>query len=173
VWRREEALTEESVQLLPLKSVFDCSYIELRVKDGKDGWECVWCGRIFTQRHASRALKHVLKIKKSDIAVCKATIPERYRARYWALFSAGQVRLESKKRSNAFVEEYVASLHNSAVDNLLQKKSGGVVVSGSSVLFIYGSFFQKFRSGKHLHHRILHHRRKEAFTICFLVSEID
>jgi hypothetical protein len=76
----------------------------------------------------------VLKIKKSDIAVCKANIPEMYWARYWALFSAGQVRLESKKCSNAFVEEHVSSLQSSAVDNLLQKKRGGVVVSGSSVL---------------------------------------
>jgi hypothetical protein len=48
---------EEGEQLLSLKSVFDCSYIELKtVNDGKDGWECGWCGKTFAPRHALRAL---------------------------------------------------------------------------------------------------------------------
>ena len=33
----------------------------------KDGWECGWCGKFFTPLHATRALKHVLKIKKGGI----------------------------------------------------------------------------------------------------------
>ncbi len=49
---------ERAGQLPPLRSVFDCSYIKIRVvNDGKDGWECDWCGKHFAPRHASRALR--------------------------------------------------------------------------------------------------------------------
>ena len=104
------------------------------VNDGKDGWECVWCGKTFAPNHALRALKHVLKIKKRNIAICRATIPDRFCARYVALFNAGQVRLEIKKRSNEHCEESMALLHNSAIENLLQKKCGAVLVSCLSFL---------------------------------------
>jgi hypothetical protein len=65
---REDGVREEGgkegERLPSLKSVFDCSYIKINtVNDGKDGWECGWCGKIFAPRHASRACQHVLKIK--------------------------------------------------------------------------------------------------------------
>jgi hypothetical protein len=45
---------EEGKQLPPLKRIFDCSYIKPKtVNDGKDGWECGWCGKIFAPRHVS------------------------------------------------------------------------------------------------------------------------
>jgi hypothetical protein len=48
---------EEGEQLPSLRSVFDCPYIKIKsVNDGKDGWECGWCGKFFAPRHASRAL---------------------------------------------------------------------------------------------------------------------
>ena len=65
---REDGVQEEGgkegERLSSLKSVFDCSYITIKtVNDGKDGWEYGWCGKIFAPRHASRALRHVLKMK--------------------------------------------------------------------------------------------------------------
>jgi hypothetical protein len=48
---------EEGEQLPSLKSVFDCSYVKIKtVNDGKDGWECGWCGKWFAPRHALRGL---------------------------------------------------------------------------------------------------------------------
>jgi hypothetical protein len=48
---------EEIEQLSSLKSVFDCSYIKIKtVNDGKNAWECGWCGKSVAPRHASRAL---------------------------------------------------------------------------------------------------------------------
>ena len=47
---------EEDEQLPPLRSVFDCSYIKIRtVNDGKDGWECVWCGIFLHVRNQTKA----------------------------------------------------------------------------------------------------------------------
>jgi hypothetical protein len=41
---------EEDKELPPLKSVLDCKRLQLRtVNDGKHGWECGWCGKIFHQ----------------------------------------------------------------------------------------------------------------------------
>jgi hypothetical protein len=122
---------EEGKQVPSLKSIFDCSYIKPKtVNDGKDGWECGWCGKIFAPRHASRALQHVLKIKKGNIAVCKAAFPDRFQKRYQALYDSGKGRMDSKKRSSKCIYESMALQQESAVGNLLQKC--GVMVSGSA-----------------------------------------
>ncbi len=122
---------EDGGEELPLlKSVFHCHCITTKiVNDGKDGWECGWCGKIFSPRHASRALQHVLKIKKADIAVCKAAIPDRYLARYQALYDSGKGRINSKKPLSKSTGESVASLQESAVGTLMKKR--GIAVSDS------------------------------------------
>jgi hypothetical protein len=123
---------EEGKQLPSLKSVFDCSYIKIKtVNDGKDVWECGWCGKIFAPRHALRALRHVLKIKRGDIAVCKAAILDKFQKRYQALYDSSRGRMDSKKRLSKYIYESVALQQESAVGNLLQKR--GVVVSGSAL----------------------------------------
>jgi hypothetical protein len=82
---------EEGEQLPSLKSVFDCPYIKIKtVNDGKDRWECGWCGKICAPRHASRALWHVLKIKRGDIAVCKVSVLDKFQTRYQALYDSGR-----------------------------------------------------------------------------------
>ena len=58
-------------QLPAISTVWDCTYINLKDLNGKDGWECQWCGLSFKPRHATRALRHVLKLKGGDIAICK------------------------------------------------------------------------------------------------------
>jgi hypothetical protein len=89
--------------------VFDCSYIKIKtVNDGKDGWECGWCGKIFASKHASRALRHVLKIKGGNIAVCKAAILDKFLKRYQALYDSGRGRIDSKKHLSNCIYESVA-----------------------------------------------------------------
>ena len=71
----EEDAGVEGAELAALTSVFDCDHIKRKKMNDKDGWECGWCGKFFTPPHATRALKHVLKIKKGGIIACKALIP--------------------------------------------------------------------------------------------------
>ncbi len=121
---------DEGKELPLLKSVFHCHYITTKiVNDGKDGWECVWCGKKFSPRHASRALQHVFK-KKADIAVCKAAIPDRYLARYQVLYDSGKGQIDLKKRSSKSNGESVSSLQESAVGTLMKKR--GIAVSDSA-----------------------------------------
>jgi hypothetical protein len=74
------------IHLIPLKSIFHCSMIEesTNSQNGKICWLCKWCGKMFSPRHQSRALCHVLKIRCGDIAICIARIPKFYKDRYQA-----------------------------------------------------------------------------------------
>ncbi len=113
--------------------------------DGKDGWECGWCGKIFAPRHTSRALQHVLKIKRGNIAVCKAAILDKFQKRYQALYDPGRGRIDSKKHLSECIYESVALQQESAVGNLLKKC--GVIVSGSALSFLSESPFSSASAG--------------------------
>jgi hypothetical protein len=79
----------EDTTLLPLTSIFHCPFIKetTNSQNGKKGWSCKWCGKIFLPRHHSRAICHVLKIKLGDIAICTSSIPKEYENRYRALYA--------------------------------------------------------------------------------------
>ena len=65
----------EEVCLPAISTVWECAYINFKDVNGKEGWECQWCGVSFKPRHAT------LKMKGGDIAICKAVISARYRDR--------------------------------------------------------------------------------------------
>jgi hypothetical protein len=73
----------------------------------------------------------VLKIKRGNIAVCKAAILDKFQKRYQALFDSGRGRIDSKKHSSKCIYECIGLQQESAVGSLLKKC--GVVVSGSVV----------------------------------------
>jgi len=54
----------EEVCLPTISTVWECAYINYKDVNGKEGWECQWYGLSFKPRHASRAMRHVLKLKK-------------------------------------------------------------------------------------------------------------
>ncbi len=87
--------------------------------------------KFFAPWHESRALQHVLKIKKGNIAVCKAVILDKFQKRYQALYDSSRERMDSKKHLSKCSYESVALQQESSVGNLLQKR--GVVVSGSAL----------------------------------------
>jgi hypothetical protein len=95
----EEDAGVEGSELAALSSVFDCDHINRKKMNDKDGFECGWCGKFFTPVHATRALKHVLKIKKGGINACKALTPPQYLARYRALSGYHSDRIESGKQT--------------------------------------------------------------------------
>ena len=86
----------EVFELADLGSIFECDKINVRIINNKDGWECGWCGNFFSPRHSTRVLKHVLKIRKGDIAICKAIIPPRYLAWYQKLHGYNSNQIESR-----------------------------------------------------------------------------
>jgi hypothetical protein len=79
----------EATTLLPLTSFFHCPFIKKSTnsQNGKKGWLCKWCGKMFLPSHHSWAICHVLKIKLGDIAICTSFIPKKYEVRYCALYA--------------------------------------------------------------------------------------
>ena len=48
----------EEVCLPAISAVWECAYINYKDVNGKEGWECQWCGISFKPRHASRAMSN-------------------------------------------------------------------------------------------------------------------
>jgi len=96
--------------LPPIKSVFDCAFVQ----QTQSGWECRWCGKSFLGKHSTRALKHVMKMSKNDVGVCQAVIPDNYLQRYQALslllsqWSAARKRSHAEKHDSASVATLLA-----------------------------------------------------------------
>ncbi len=57
----------------------------------------------------------MLKIKKDNIAVCKAAILDKFQKRYQALYDSGRGQMDSKKRLSKCIYESVALQQESAV----------------------------------------------------------
>ena len=135
----EEGGDETEPVLPPIKSIFDCPYIvKTVVNDGKLGWDCLWCGKKFSPRHSTRALRHVLKINKSDIIVCSAAIPSQYVNRYKALFENFSERMFARKRSQEEAHDTVAVSQDASVATLLAKRHG-IAVSDSRLPVAVGT----------------------------------
>jgi hypothetical protein len=98
-------------------------------------------GKIFSLRHALRALRHVLKIKRGDIAHSKAVIPDRYRERYLALLDSGKGWIESKKCSNQSIDESVVWQQESAARNLLRRRYDVTGVINKMLYFVILSHY--------------------------------
>ena len=109
--------------LPPIKSVFDCAFVQ----QTQSGWECRWCGKSFLGKHSTRALKHVMKMAKNDVGVCQAVIPDNYLQRYQALSLLLSQRSSARKRSHEEKHDSVAISQDASVATLLAQR--GVMVS--------------------------------------------
>jgi hypothetical protein len=113
-------------------SIFHCPFIEesANSQNGKKGWLCKWCGKMFSPCHHSQAIRHVLKIKLGDIAICTSSIPKEYEDRYRALYARSTKQMTLKKRLHTQIDDAMAIEQTLAVANLLGKH--GIAVSGGT-----------------------------------------
>jgi hypothetical protein len=111
----------EEVCLPAISTVWECAYINYKDVNGKEGWECQWCGLSFKPRHATRAMRHVLKLKGGDMAICKAVISARYRDQYQALYLYDRqfTRVDSKRKSDEIIRDSVTEHQEAAVQSIL------------------------------------------------------
>ena len=81
----------------------------------------------FKPRHATRVMRHVLKLKGGDIAICKAVISARYQDQYQALYDRQFTRVYSKRKSDKIIRDSVTEQQEAAVQSLLDtRKQPGV-----------------------------------------------
>jgi len=107
-----------------------------RVYGTKEGWECQWCGLSFKPRHATRAMRHVLKLKGGDIAICKAVISARNQDRYQASYDRQFTRVDSKRKSDEILRDSVTEQQEAAVQSLLDKCKQYVVSVNRLAVFL-------------------------------------
>ena len=113
---------DESAEELPfLKHIWDCAYIEKH----PTGWKCLWCGNLFVPVHATRALSHVLRLKKAGIKACSVSIPANYLSRYEGMRYNAASLADSKKRGADFVDDIVQAQQTASVVALLAKRRVG------------------------------------------------
>ncbi len=113
------------VAISSLKFIWDCPMIVRSTVDDKKGWMCRWCNKSFTPEHATRAIKHVLKIKGGGVSICTAVIQEHFLQRYRQLYTQQSNISASRKQSAEGVEATVSMHQESATQELLVKRSGG------------------------------------------------
>ncbi len=87
----------------------------------------------------------MLKIKRGNIAVCKAAILDKFQIRYQVLYDSSRGRIDSKKHLSKCIYESVGLQQESAVGNLLKKC--GVVLSGSALSSLSESPFSSALAG--------------------------
>ena len=106
----------EEVCLPAISTVWECAYINYKDVNGKEGWECQWCGQL-----GQWAMRHVLKLKGGDIDICKAVISARYRDQYQALYSYDRqfTRVDSKRKLDEIIRDSVTEQQEAAVQSIL------------------------------------------------------
>ena len=81
----------------------------------------------FKPRHATRAMRHVLKMKGGDIAICRAVISVNYRDRYQALYDRQVGRGDSKRKADEMISDSVTEQQEAAVKSLLDTRKHPMV----------------------------------------------
>ena len=101
---------------------------------GRKGWTCGWCKCTFTPEHATRALKHVLKLKKNDITVCSATVTEPHLGRYKELNERLTEQTNDRKRTHDESVDMILEQQGAAAQQLLNERGkGGTISSATSI----------------------------------------
>ena len=72
-------------------------------------------------------MRHVLKLKGGDIAICKAVISVRYRDRYQALYDRQFTRVDSKRKLDEIIRSSVTEQQEAAVQSLLDTRKKPMV----------------------------------------------
>ena len=85
-------------------------------KNGKQGWQCGWCNKVFSTLHATRVVCHFLKLKGSNIATCQAIIPEEHQEHYQKIRekSVGNSRIHAKVKDD--IDEFIDGRQELATD---------------------------------------------------------
>ena len=105
-----------------LKSIMYDDKVEIfNDTDGRSRWRCLWCNKTF-HWNPTKALCHLAKVAKSDIAICSGKIDDTHAANYNRLYN-----LKHKKKENAVsvqkvLEESISKHNNNAASALEGKR---------------------------------------------------
>ena len=106
-----------------LSSIFnDAHATTFLTDDGKKRWRCEWCKKDFAAWNATKALYHLTKKKKVDIAPCQARIDQASMARYVGLLQKKKEKSDRITRKRDLVENSINSKNDRAAVSLESSK---------------------------------------------------
>ena len=88
--------------------------------EGKQRWRCLWCNKTFFW-NPTKALAHLAKVGKADIATCKARIDDKHAKTYRALYDAKNKRRLSACDVQKSLNDSILS-HNNNTASVLDSK---------------------------------------------------
>jgi hypothetical protein len=132
-------------------SIWNDAYISyVSGKYGKKGWKCHWCNKVFYTIHATRVVCHLLKIKGTNIAICKAIIPSEQFACYQVIRSKSLVGIFACAQVKDDIECFIDKSQEEATENLLSVK-GHVQITPKKLMSILCLIQKRAEIRRNLH----------------------
>ncbi len=119
-----------------LSSIFkDPHATQFVTDDGKKRWRCEWCKKDFALWNATKALYHLVKKRKVDIAPCQAKIGQESMSRYLELYKRKKNKIDQVARRRDLVERSIESKNERAAVSLesTKQKKKNLLSSSSSL----------------------------------------
>jgi hypothetical protein len=92
-----------------ISKIWDDTHLICYLSDNqKKRWKCLWCNENYAGWHATKALIHLAKEPKMDIAPCKAYLPDEDAQTYRMLFER-YMKKNFKQRQDHMLTENIYS----------------------------------------------------------------
>jgi len=116
----------------------DQVHIKKCERDGKKGWQCLWCLQFYVAENATKALIHVAKVWRPAVHVtrCPSKIPVEYLTWYRDLLKRNDDEKATKKRAQADIDADINANQEEATTMLLSKKKARRSAAGSDTSLI-------------------------------------
>jgi hypothetical protein len=124
-----------------MNKIWDDCHLECYLdKEPKKRWRCLWCNKNYGGWHATKAVIHLAKAPKMDIAPCKALIPDEEATKYRVVFDRYiQKRAVSQAQKTSITQlvdtqnEVSIALLAEQVLNKKQKSSSSIPLEVSTI----------------------------------------
>jgi hypothetical protein len=114
----------ETDSALNLNKIWDDGHLVYYLDDNqKKKWRCLWCNENYAGWHATKALIHLAKESKMDIAICKAYLPDADAKNYRALFERYMTKRGASVTTKSAISQSIDALNEASATALTKQQS--------------------------------------------------
>jgi hypothetical protein len=130
----EEDDVTASENVFSLNKIWDDCHLQCYHDDNqKKRWRCLWCNENYAGWHATKALIHLAKEPKMDIATCKAHLPDEDAKLYRSLFESYMAKRVNSSTAKAAIAQSLEATNEASAALLTQSQSRKKRKSTSSI----------------------------------------
>ena len=97
--------------------------------DGKPRWRCKWCNTSFAGWNATKAIRHVNKVRGMDIKVCKVRIDVEHTRRYQYLMKQSERKRTRSRENHGAMDRSINTHNNITASTLESRRSNNSTIS--------------------------------------------